>query len=243
MRQYQRKVSALRRQGIELMGATEYQSERNLRKWGIQGQDLARITRQLKKDISNLEKQSAYKPSTGEISTVGELKHELASERAKRGAETRKANKEAERAFWTGHTEIHLKTPQMGEIAYNNVYDEFISKLQTPVSDETIYGSKRKIQNIRRSEEAQRYLQGIWNQVSSRESMYTIGERLNREWDMVSQDIELIMISSDGNATTSAMHRIAKVIKGEALTAQERDDVEQQNQYNSSWDESDLTYE
>lgn len=225
------------------MGATVYQSERVLRKWGIKGQELARITRQLKNEIKEFEKAQAYMPSTGEISTVGELKHELASERAKRGAETRRLNRQSEQEFWTGKTELHLKTPQLGEIAYSNVYDEFISKLQTPVAEDTVYGSKRKIKNIKASEEAQNYLQAVWNRVSRRESASTIGERLNAEWDMVSQDIELILISSDGNATTSAMHRIAKVLEGRALTMEERQEVEEQNAYQASWDERDSTYE
>lgn len=245
LKTYQRKVSALRRQGIELMGSTVYQSERELRKWGIKGQDLAKITRQLKKDIANINKQQAFTTLTGEISTVGELKHQLASERAKRSAETRKKNKESAKAFWTGEeqTEIHLSHPQLGEIASNNFYDEFISRLQSPVSTTTLYGSKRKFENIRNSEEAQRYLQGVWRQVTARESLNTIGERLERNWDMVQGDIELIMISSDGQATTSAMHRIAKVLQGRALTNEERQAVNEQSEYNSSWDINDSYYE
>ena len=59
-KQYQRKISALRKQNIELRGANVYQTESQLRKWGIKGRDLAKITRQLKTDIKNLAKHEAY---------------------------------------------------------------------------------------------------------------------------------------------------------------------------------------
>ena len=162
-KQYQSKISALRKQNIELRGANVYQTETQLRKWGIQGRDLAKITRQLKSDIKNLGKQEAFSTVTGEILTVEKLKHEQASERAKRGAETRKRNKESAREFWTTDNqptthdlngEYHLNQPQLGDITNSNFVAEFLSRITSPIPTETIYGKKRKNANIERAQEA-----------------------------------------------------------------------------------------
>lgn len=227
------------------MGASVYQSERELRKWGIQGQDLAKITRQLKKDISTLEKQSAYKPSTGEISTVGEFKHEQAVERAKRGAETRKANKEAERAFWTGEQqpEVHLKTPQLGDMAYYNVLDVFITKLYSPLPEMTMYGNRRRKKAIKRSKEAQSYIQKIWDIQTKIEGITFLGERLAKNWDRVNTALDYVLIGSDGLVVTTAMETVVSVIQGRPLTEDERKNVNDENEIHEMWSEDDMIYE
>lgn len=251
-KQYQRKISALRKQNIELRGASVYQTESELRKWGIQGKDLARITRQLKADIKNLAKQEAYSTTTGEISTVETLKHERVSERAKRGAETRKRNKQAEQEFWstdkqpTTHdldTEVHLRQPQLGDITNDNFITEFLSRITTPVLPETIYGKRRKNANIQRVEEAQSALLSLFRNTISKDGEIVVGERLANDWEAIKLHLEVVLTDSKGVNVASSLEAIGEIISGRNLSIVERDalNVEQESMF--SWDIEDNTYE
>ena len=251
-KQYQRKVSALRKQNIELRGANVYQTESQLRKWGIQGRDLAKITRQLKADIKNLAKQEAYSTTTGEISTVGKLKHELASERAKRSAETRKRNKESAREFWstdkqpTTHdlkNQVHLKQPQLGDISNQHFVDDFLSRITAPVPTETAYGNRRKRERIEMAEEAQTTLLDIFYKALNKDGEIIVGERLANNWSVIGIHLEAIFRESRGVAVITSLEAIGEILAGGKLTVTERNglDEEQENLY--SWDIEDNTYE
>ena len=251
-KQYQRKVSALRKQNIELLGANVYQTESQLRKWGIQGRDLAKITRQLKADIKNLAKQEAFSTVTGEFSTVGDLKHERASERAKRSAETRKRNKESAREFWstdkqsTTHSldgERHLNQPQLGDITKDNFIEEFLSRITTPVPTQSIYGNRRRRENIKRSEEAQSVLLALFREAISKYGDIVVGEMLANNWEAVKHHIEIILTDSKGVNVASSLEAIGEIISGRNLSIAERDalNTEQENMF--SWDVDDNTYE
>lgn len=250
-KQYQRKVSALRKQNIELRGASVYQTEAELRRWGIQGRDLARITRQLKADIKNLAKQEAYSTTTGEISTVEKLKHEQASERAKRGAETRKRNRQAEQEFWstdkrpTTHdldTEVHLRQPQLGDITNDNFITEFLSRITTPVPTETVYGKRRNV-NIQRSEEAQSSLLALFRNTISKDGDIVVGERLANDWDAIKLHLEVILTDSKGVNVASSLEAIGEIISGRNLSITERDALNAEQESMFSWDIEDNTYE
>ena len=251
-KQYQRKISALRKQNIELCGASVYQTESELRKWGIQGKDLARITRQLKTDIKNLAKQKAYSTTTGEISTVEQLKHEQASERAKRGAETRKRNKQSAQEFWTTDkqttthdldTEVHLRQPQLGDITNDNFITEFLSRITTPVPTDTIYGKRRKNVNVQRSEEAQSALLSLFRNTISKDGEIAVGERLANDWDAIKLHLEVVLTDSKGVNVASSLEAIGEIISGRNLSIVERDELNVEQESMFSWDIEDNTYE
>lgn len=251
-KQYQRKVSALRKQNIELRGANVYQTESQLRKWGIQGRDLAKITRQLKADINNLAKQEAYLTTTGEISTVGKLKHELASERAKRSAETRKRNKESAREFWTTDNlptthdlngDYHLNQPQLGDITNSNFITEFLSRITSPIPTETIYGKKRKNANIERAQEAQSALLALYRNTLNKDGEIAVGERLANNWDAIKLHLEVVLTDSKGVNVASSLEAIGEIIIGRTLSVVERDALNDEQESLYSWDIEDNTYE
>ena len=258
-KQYQRKVSALRKQNIELRGASVYQTESELRKWGIQGKDLARITRQLKADIKNLGKQEAYSTTTGEISTVEQLKHEQASGRAKRGAETRKRNKESEREFWSTDKQpttndlknnVHLKPPkeklkepQLGDISNQHFVEDFLYRITAPVPDKTTFGSRRKRERVEMAEEAQSTLIDIFYKTLNKDGEIVVGERLASNWGVIGIHLEAIFRESKGVAVIASLEAVGEILTGRKLTVSERNglDEEQENIY--SWDIEDNTYE
>lgn len=259
-KQYQRKVSALRKQNIELRGANVYQTESQLRKWGIQGRDLAKITRQLKTDIKNLAKQEAYSTVTGEISTVGRLKHELASQRSKRGAETRKRNKESAREFWTTDKQpttkefkniVHLRNPsetilnqpQLGDISNQHFVDDFLIRITSPVPIETIYGNRRKRANIEMAEEAQSALLELYRSTIDKDGEITVGERLANNWDVIKIHLEVVLTDSKGVNVVSSLEAIGEIISGRALSVVERDALNDEQESLYSWDIEDNVYE
>lgn len=251
-KQYQRKVSALRKQNIELRDANVYQTETQLRKWGIQGRDLAKITRQLKADIKNLAEQEAFLTSTGEISTVAQLKHEVATDRAKRSAETRKRNKESAREFWTTDKqstthdldgELHLNSPQLGDITIYNFNAEFLSRITAPVSTETIYGNRRRRENIKRAIEAQSALLSLYKEAISKDGKIVVGERLANNWEAAKHHIEVILTDSKGVNVASSLEAIGEIISGRDLSIAERDSLNTEQENMFSWDLEDNTYE
>lgn len=259
-KQYQRKVSALRRQNIELRGANVYQTESQLRKWGIQGRDLSKITRQLKSDIKNLSKQEAYSTVTGEISTVGVLKHEQASERAKRGAETRKRNKKSAQEFWSTDNQpttkdlnnnVHLrkpndtklKQPQLGDISNQHFVDDFLVRITTPVPTETIYGNKRKRVNIEIAQEAQSALLALYRNTLNKDGEIAVGERLANNWDAIKLHLEVVLTDSKGVNVASSLEAIGEIISGRTLSVVERDALNDEQESLYSWDIEDNTYE
>ena len=251
-KQYQRKISALRKQNIELREATVYQTENELRKWGIHGKELARITRQLKTDIKSLEKQEAYSTLTGEISTVGKLKHEQASERAKRSAETRKRNKESAKEFWTADkqptthdldSELHLRQPQLGDITNDNFITEFLSRITTPVPIDNVYGKKRKRANIERAEEAQSALLTLFNNTVAKDGEIAVGERLANNWDAIKLHLEVILTDSKGINVASSLEAIGEIISNKNLSINDRDDLNAEQESLYSWDIEDNIYE
>lgn len=251
-KQYQRKISALRKQNIELLGANVYQTETKLRKWGIQGRDLARITRQLKADIKNLSKQGAYSTETGEISTVGALKHSLASERAKRAAETRNRNKKSAREFWTTDKqstthgldgEYHLNQPQLGDISNQHFVDDFLIRITSPVPSETIYGNRRKRANIEMAQEAQSALLKLYLSAIDKDGEIAVGERLANNWDAIKLHLEVILTDSKGVNVASSLEAIGEIISGRTLSVVERDSLNNEQESIYSWDIEDNTYE
>lgn len=251
-KQYQRKVSALRKQNIELRGANVYQTESQLRKWGIQGRDLAKITRQLKADIKNLEKQEAYSTATGEISTVGALKHELASERAKRSAETRKRNKDSAKEFWATDKQstihdlkntVHLKQPQLGDMTNQNFIDDFLVRITSPVPTETIYGNRRKRANIEMAQEAQSSLLELYSSTIDKDGEIAVGERLANNWDLIKLHLEVVLTDSKGVNVASSLEAIGGIITGRELSVVERDALNEEQESLYSWDIEDNTYE
>ena len=251
-KQYQRKVSALRKQNIELRGANVYQTESQLRKWGIQGRDLAKITRQLKADIKNLMKQEAYSTETGEISTVGALKHELASERAKRSAETRKRNKESAKEFWATDKQlttrdlkntVHLKQPQLGDISNQHFVGDFLARITTPVPTETSYGNRRKRANIEMAEEAKSALLSLYYSVINKDGEIVVGERLANNWNAIKIHLEVVLTDSKGVNVASSLEAIGEIISGRTLSVVERDSLNNEQESLYSWDIEDNTYE
>jgi hypothetical protein len=251
-KQYQRKVSALRKQNIELRGANVYQTESQLRKWGIQGRDLAKITRQLKADIKNLMKQKAYSTETGEISTVGALKHELASERAKRSAETRKRNKESAKEFWSTDKQptvhdlknpVHLKQPQLGDISNQHFVDDFLARITSPVPTETIYGNRRKRANIEMAEEAQSALLSLYYSAINKDGEIVVGESLANNWNAIKMHLEVVLTDSKGVNVASSLEAIGEIISGRTLSVVERDSLNNEQESLYSWDIEDNTYE
>lgn len=259
-KQYQRKVSALRKQNIELRGANVYQTESQLRKWGIQGKDLARITRQLRSDIKNLSKQGAYSTETGEISTVGALKHSLASERAKRAAETRNRNKKSAQEFWATDKQpttkdlknnVHLrkpskenlKQPQLGDISNQHFVDDFLAKITAPVPTESIYGNRRKRSNIEMAEDAQSALLELYYKTINKDEEISVGERLANNWDAIKLHLEVVLTDSKGVNVASSLEAIGEIISGRSLSVVERNALNDEQETLYSWDIEDNVYE
>ena len=109
-----------------------------------------RITESSAKRLQKITPQEIYKSAqfvdteTGEIIS-GTKGHQLElQKRNKKSAETRKANRKAEQEFWGGDTKPKQDyVPNGGQIIFNNVFDDFITRLSQPTPEYTQFSKKR----------------------------------------------------------------------------------------------------
>ncbi len=197
-------------------------------------------------------KQEAYSTVTGEISTVGALKHKLASERAKRSAETRKRNKKVAKEFWSTDKQptihdlknsVHLKQPQIGDMSIQHFVDDFLVRIITPAPTETIYGNRRKRANIEMTEEAQSALLSLFHSTVNKDGLIAVGERLANNWDAIKLHLEVVLTDSKGVNVASSLEAIGEIISGRTLSVVERDALNDEQESLYSWDIEDNTYE
>lgn len=112
-----------------------------------------RVTKQRVEKLRKLTATELYKKSkfvdteTGEIITGTEGRKLERKRSAEKGRKTRELNKQAEKSFWT--TELEQRIPKgvviaTGEDIYDNIYDNFISRLKrNPDTEQYTFNGKR----------------------------------------------------------------------------------------------------
>lgn len=143
------------------------------------------------------------------------------SSSAKKAAQTRKENKEAERLFFSGEEKTKTTAeylPIKENIIISNFIDSLIEKLQEP-SEEYYYFSTRKGKQVKHKDrlaglrnDRKKYLLGmLYKEINSIGKEGAVN-RLENKQDEISDLINVINADSDSNAIYQASTRVASFI-------------------------------
>ena len=195
-----------------------------------------RITKQSVQRLEKLNPEALYKKSfwvdleTGETMSGPRRAEQERSERTRRGHETRRANRAAEEAFFTrGSNETIAGAdnepseddylPDLYEIAFDNVFDEFLAKVSQDIP-EVYYshqtGKKHKrFERIRiAAQEAQSEVIKILNELLSKYTKSQIGKVISEHWEQLEAAVQYILYGSDEAAISSSATLIMSVLTG-----------------------------
>lgn len=135
------------------------------------------------------------------------------SARAKKAAQTRKENKEAEKTFFGGDY-----LPIKEDIIISNFIDTLIEKLQEP-SEEYYYYSTRKGKQVKHKDrlegirnDRKKYLLSLLYSEMNSIGKEGLANRLENRQDEISDLINVINADSDSNAIYQASTRVASFI-------------------------------
>ena len=143
------------------------------------------------------------------------------SSSAKKAAQTRKENKEAERLFFSGEEKTKTTAeylPIKENIIISNFIDDLIEKLQEP-SEEYYYFSTRKGKQVKHKDrvagvrnDRKKYLLGLLYREINSVGKEGVANRLENKQDEISDLINVINADSDSNAIYQASTRVASFI-------------------------------
>lgn len=140
---------------------------------------------------------------------------------AKKAAQTRKENKEAERLFFSGEEKTKTTAeylPIKENIIISNFIDSLIEKLQEP-SEEYYYFSTRKGKQVKHKDrlagirnDRKKYLLGLLYREINSIGKEGVANRLESKQDEISDLINVINADSDSNVIYQASTRVASFI-------------------------------
>lgn len=187
-----------------------------------------RITKQSVQRLEKLNPEALYKKSfwvdleTGETMSGPRRAEQERSERSRRGHETRRANRAAEAAFFTGESNEPTEgdyLPDLYEIAFDNVFDEFLAKVSQDIPE--IYYSHqtgkrhKRFERIRiAAQEAQSEVIKILNELLSKYTKAQIGKVISEHWEQLEAAVQYILYGSDEVAISSSATLIMNVLTG-----------------------------
>lgn len=218
-----------------------------------------RITKQSVQRLEKLNPEALYKKSfwvdleTGETMSGPRRAEQERSERTRRGHEKRRANRAAEAAFFTDSKATNTGgsneqpedsyLPDLYEIAFDNVFDEFLSKVSQPIPE--IYYSHqtgkrhKRFERIRiAAQEAQSEVIKILNELLIKYTKSQIGKVISEHWEQLEAAVQYILYGSDEAAISSSATLIMTVLTG-GLTKEQNmsltSEAEMQENYNEEY--------
>lgn len=189
----------------------------------------------------------------GEIVTGLEGRKAERSQRAKKAQQTRKVNRQAEQRFFTTPSTTTKKSPYPpksnitipepdffeslpdgGEVIYDNTYDEYISRLSRPITQQGLYGY-RSLEAFRVSLRERATLQSITQREVEDVGKSEVGYRIRRflEWKVV---LDYVMYGSSSEAINNASQEFANAITDKTLTLKERKDLADEAESQENWE-------
>lgn len=209
-----------------------------------------RITKQSVRRLEKLDAESLYKKSiwvnleTGEFMSGPRRVEYERSVKAKRAAATRKANREAERILFTsgGDATVEVEDyPDLYEIAYDNVYDEFLKKISVVNPDEyqSFYTKKREKKGkelARASKQGQSEVMTLLNDLLKKYTKSEIGKVISDNYALLESNIEYILYGSDKAIIAASSVMIMQILTG-GLTKQQNSRLTEEAEVQEGWDD------
>ena len=211
---------------------------KELKENGISGIELSNETNKLKKLIQQFDSINVVDTTTGEIQSYKKAKSYKRKQSAKKSAQTRKENKESERRFWSGEEKnVSTKNIPIGEhIVFDNIFDDFITRLSNPTPSFTQFGSKRNQIAYETSERERQTLYSLTMSVLSRDGKTELGRRLQENSDEIQDLLQYTLYGSDSDGIASASRALAEVINGQPLSLADLMDLAYEEDLNESYE-------
>lgn len=209
-----------------------------------------RITKQSVRRLEKLDAESLYKKSiwvnleTGEFMSGPRRVERERSIRAKKAAATRKANFLATKAFYTTGQDITFEPeyyPDLYEIAFDNVYDEFLKKVSAPLPAEynSYYSKKRERKGkelLRAGKQAQSEVINILNDLLKKYTKSEIGKVISDNYAALDANIEYILFGSDKSIISASSVMVMQILTG-GLTRQQNSTLTEEAEIQESWED------
>lgn len=202
-----------------------------------------RITKSSVKRLQKITPQEIYKSAqfvdteTGEILSGTKGKQLEFHKRAKKSAETRKAIRKAEQEFWSGDTKPKQDyVPNGGQIIFDNVFDDFITRLSQPTPVYTQFSKKRQVTNYETSERERTTLYSLTMSVVERDGESALGWRLQQSGDRASDLLQYVLYGSEASAISSASRELAEIINGSPLSMSDYADLAYEQEMNEDYE-------
>lgn len=205
-----------------------------------------RITKKAIENLKHLTPAKLYDKATtidydtGEIISGTEGRKNERKESARKAQETRqrKAGKSTSYDNYSDSSDSYY--PNGGDIIYGNVVEDFIMKLQEPISEEYVnrWGRKarRQASLIHEVNQAKTTLLSLVQMAIDTVGKAELGWRLEANADEVYDCTNyLLYASSSSEGIQSATSRLASIINGGALTMEQLKDLAEQDEYNEAW--------
>lgn len=198
-----------------------------------------RITKTAIENLKHLTPARLYDKATTIDYDTGEIISGTEGRRNERKESARKAQETRQRKQ-TQKADSGTYYPNGGDIVYYNVVEDFIQKLQEPISEEYVnrWGkkSRRQANLIQEVNQAKTTLLSLVYSVLSKEGKSELGWRLEANADEVYDCTNyLLYASSSSEGITSATTRLARIINGGALSMEQLSDLAEQDEYNEAW--------
>jgi hypothetical protein len=185
-----------------------FPTEHELRKSGVNGTELTKLTRELKK-IKPKELRSVAKPVS--------ITKQVPTNTPEFEPPTKKVMQDS------------------GYMMYHNVFDDFISRISTPTPELTYYGNKRQVKNREASERGRVTIYNLTMREVAKVGEVELGWRLEKHSDEVQDLIMFVLYGSDASKIASATSRLASIITG-GLSVPELMDLAYEEEANEDWE-------
>lgn len=158
----------------------------------------------------------------------------------------RKAQKRAQRQQQkstlnnTYARDISTSYPNAGQIIYDNVVENFISRISQPtVENFTPFRGKKVVKRqenaVYESSRAKATLSNLVIGISERDGSDAVAWRLEENSQRVNELTNYIMFGSEASIIASACSELAEIINGGHLPLDILSDLAEQEEYNESW--------
>lgn len=153
------------------------------------------------------------------------------SQSAKKAARTRKANRESAKRFWSGEQQ----EARGYETMYNNLLDNFISRLSAPTSSYTVYGSRRKQEIFDISENERLTLYTILQSEIQLKGLDNVMNNLNKQAERINRLLDIVLYDSKAEMIQVASYTLAGIIQQTPLSLRQRQTLADMEEVYEDW--------
>lgn len=228
-RYYKKLMGIARREakkGIQFVELEKPKTYTQLKASGAKAADIRRETRKIKKVIAGIAKQKTVNVKTGELGTLEEQRAIVRKERKKE----KELLAEQELRFYSG--EAPLELPQEGEIAFDNVYNDFILKMSQGQQEQSKFGNHRSRHMMSIGQDSQNALKTLADEMVQQYGKNEVGRRIQEAG--LNDEVEYILWGSSLAGINAATIAIANALTAGDINKSELVGLNANSEYNET---------